>query len=120
MGKGTTDEQVEQQQSALEEVLRRGARQLIGQAVQAELAQLLDEYSNVRLLDGRGAAVRNGYLPERQVLTGAGPVPVRIPKVRDRSGGQIKFNSNLVPPYVRRSQRVSAALPWLYLKGIST
>ena len=120
MAKGTTDEQVGQRQSALEEVLCQGARQLIGKAVEAELAELLGKYSNVRLLDGRRAVVRNGYLPERQVLTGAGPVPVRIPKVRDRSGGQIKFNSRLVPPYVRRSQRVAAALPWLYLKGIST
>jgi putative transposase len=64
--------------------------------------------------------VRNGYLPERDLLTGLGPVPVRIPKVRDRSGSGIKFNSALVPPYVRKAQRVEAALPWLYLRGIST
>jgi len=64
--------------------------------------------------------VRNGYLPEREIVTAIGPVPVQVPKVRDRSGSGVKFNSSLVPPYVRRSPRVSAALPWLYLRGVST
>jgi putative transposase len=64
--------------------------------------------------------VRNGYLPEREILTGLGSVVVRVPKVRDRSGGGVKFNSALVPPYVRKAKRVAAALPWLYLRGIST
>lgn len=69
---------------------------------------------------GKRAVVRNGYLPEREVLTAAGPIAVKVPEVRDRSGSGIKFNSSIVPPYVRKSPRVSAALPWLYLKGIST
>jgi putative transposase len=64
--------------------------------------------------------VRNGYLPQREILTAVGPVEVRVPKVRDRSGSGVKFNSGLVPPYVRRSKTIAAALPWLYLKGIST
>ena len=64
--------------------------------------------------------MRNGYLPERDVLTGAVPIAVKVPKVRDRSGSGIKFNSTIVPPYIRKSKRVSAALPWLYLKGICT
>ena len=58
--------------------------------------------------------------PEREVLTAAGPIAVKVPKVRDRSGSGIKFNSSIVPPYIRKSPRVSAALPWLYLKGVST
>ena len=69
---------------------------------------------------GKKAVVRNGYLPERDVFTAAGPVSVKVPKVRDRSGTGVKFNSTVVPPYVRKSPRVSAALPWLYLKGVST
>jgi transposase-like protein len=64
--------------------------------------------------------VRNGYQPERNILTSVGPVEVRVPKVRDRSKSGIKFNSQLVPPYVRKTPRIAAALPWLYLKGIST
>jgi putative transposase len=88
--------------------------------VEAELELLLDEYRNVTDLKGRRAVVRNGYLPERNILTGVGNIPVRVPKVRDRSGSGIKFNSAIVPPYVRKAQRVEAALPWLYLRGIST
>ena len=105
---------------SLDDVVRRGARQVIQQAIEAELAQLLEQYENVKTLHGQRAVVRNGYLPEREVLTGAGAVAVKVPKVRDRSGSGVKFNSAIVPPYVRKSPRVSAALPWLYLKGIST
>lgn len=104
----------------LTELLRQGARGLIEKAVEAELQILLEQYANVTDLSGRQAVVRNGYLPEREILTGLGPVPVRIPKVRDRSGSGIKFHSSVVPPYVRKAQRVEAALPWLYLRGIST
>ena len=105
---------------ALTELLRQGARGLIEQAVETELLVLLEQYANVTDLAGRQAVVRNGYLPEREILTGLGPVAVRMPKVRDRSQSGIKFNSAIVPPYVRKAQRVEAALPWLYLRGIST
>ncbi|GAB6049151.1 IS256 family transposase [Methyloparacoccus murrellii] len=105
---------------ALTELLRQGARGLIEQAVATELQVLLEQYANVTDLAGRQAVVRNGYLPEREILTGLGPVAVRLPKVRDRSQSGIKFNSAIVPPYVRKAQRVEAALPWLYLRGIST
>ncbi len=101
-------------------MLRQGARGLIEKAVEAELQLLLAEYDNVTDLAGRKRVVRNGYLPERAVLTALGPVPVRVPKVRDRSGSGVKFNSALGPPYVRKAKRVEAALPGLYLRGIST
>lgn len=104
----------------LDDLVRRGARQVIQGAIEAELAELMERFGNVKTLHGQRAVVRNGYLPEREVLTGAGPIVVKVPKVRDRSGGGVKFNSAIVPPYVRKSPRVSAALPWLYLKGIST
>ena len=93
---------------------------MIQQAIGAELAELLSTCSNITTLHGKRAVVRNGYLPEREVLTAAGQIIVQVPKVRDRTGSGIKFNSNVVPPYVRKSPRVSAALPLLYLKGIST
>lgn len=104
----------------LDDLIRRGARQVIQQAIEAELAELLSSCANVTTLHGKRAVVRNGYLPEREILTAAGQVAVKVPKVRDRSGSGLKFNSNIVPPYVRKSPRVFAALPWLYLKGIST
>ena len=104
----------------LEELIRRGARQLIERAIEAEVEALLAQYETVTLLDGRQAVVRNGDLPARDILTGIGPVEVQVPKVRDRSGSGVKFNSSLVPPYVRRTPRVSAVVPWLYLKGVSS
>ena len=104
----------------LDELVRQGARQIIQQVIEAELAELLAQFENIKTLQGRRAVVRNGYLPEREILTGAGALAVKVPKVRDRCGSGVKFNSALVPPYVRKSPRVSAALPWLYLKGIST
>nr|WP_274381886.1 IS256 family transposase [Burkholderia thailandensis] len=104
----------------LDDLIQEGARQIIQQAIEAELKALLERYSNVKTLDGRQAVVRNGYLPERAVVTAIGPVTVQVPKVRDRSGSGVKFNSEIVPPYVRKSPRVSSALPWLYLRGVST
>jgi transposase-like protein len=101
-------------------LLRAGAQQLICQAVEAELQELLVEHSGRRTADGKTGVVRNGYLPERELQTGVGPVTVRIPKVRARTGDPVTFRSALVPPYVRKTKSLEAALPWLYLKGISS
>jgi putative transposase len=106
--------------SGLDDLIQQGARQIVQQAIEAELAALLERYDNVKTLDGRRTVIRNGYLPEREVVTAIGPITVKVPKVRDRSGSGVKFNSNIVPPYIRKSPRVSAALPWLYLRGVST
>ena len=64
--------------------------------------------------------VRNGHLPERKILTGLGEVDVRVPKSRSRSGSPEPFRSSVVPPYVRRCASLDAAIPWLYLHGVST
>jgi putative transposase len=104
----------------LHALLRTGARELIAQAVEAELAGFLDGFAEQRLEDGRRAVVRNGYLPERTVQTGIGEVEVRVPKVRDRSGGGACFRSSLLPPYLKRSRSVEELIPWLYLKGVSS
>lgn len=104
----------------LTELLRRGAEQLIYRAVDAELQELLGMYSEQKTEDGRAAVVKNGYHPERKIQTGVGPVTVRIPKIRSKTGGPVTFHSALVPPYVRKTKTLEAALPWLYLKGIST
>ena len=101
-------------------LLRNGARQLIAQAVEAELQLLLQAHEEQRLPDGRQAVVRNGYLPERSIQTGIGDVDIKVPKVRDRSGSGIRFTSALLPPYLKRARSVEELLPWLYLKGIST
>ena len=103
---------------SLTDLLKNGAKALIQKAIEEELQAFLSHYDKVTDLEGRNTVVRNGYLPERDILTGLGNVAVRVPKVRDRSGGGIKFNSALVPPYVRKAKRVETALPWLYLRGI--
>jgi len=107
-------------QDALTEFLRNGAQRLIREAVEAEFAEFLSGFQGQRLADGRQQVVRNGYLPEREVQTGIGPVNVEVPRARDRGDGEAKFKSKLLPPYLRRTTSVEELLPWLYLKGIST
>jgi transposase-like protein len=104
----------------LTELLRNGAKQLISDAVEAELQELLNQYAEFRNEQGHLQIVRNGYLPERSIQTGIGQVKVKVPKIRDKSGQGIKFNSALLPPYLRKTKSVEEVLPWLYLKGIST
>jgi transposase-like protein len=104
----------------LTELLPHGSIELIRLAVSVEFDRSLAEYE--ALLDGVGRrqVVRNGYLPEREVQTGIGPVSVRVPRVRDRSGSGIVFHSNLLPPYARGAKSIEELIPWLYLKGVST
>lgn len=110
----------EENADPLTELLRQGARDLIQKAVEAELSEYLQGFADRRLEDGRAAVVRNGYHPERDIQTGIGPVTVKVPKVRAKDGRPVTFRSALVPPYVRKTRSLEAALPWLYLKGVST
>ena len=107
-------------EDALTELLRTGARRLIEAAVAAEFEECLTGFADERLPDGRHRVVRNGHLPRREILTGTGAVEVEVPKLRSRSGSSVPFRSSLVPPYVRRSASLDAAVPWLYLHGVST
>jgi transposase-like protein len=109
----------EHKQDPLTELAREGARKLLADALEAEVQELLDQYRDERH-DGRQAVTRNGYLPERNVETGVGSVSVQVPKVRDKSGQGIKFNSSLVPPYLKRSRNLEEFVPLLYLKGVSS
>ena len=107
----------------LTEVLRNGARALLTQAVEAEVAALLSCHADKLTDDGRQRLVRHGHLPEREIMTGIGPVTVRCPRVRDRVGEgaeRIRFSSAILPPYARRSKSLEVLIPVLYLKGIST
>ena len=104
----------------LTELLRSGARRLIEAAVSAEFEEYLSGFVQEQLPDGRQRVVRNGHLPERKILTGVGEVDVRVPKARSRSGSPEPFRSSVVPPYVRRCASLDAAIPWLYLHGVST
>jgi putative transposase len=104
-------------------VLRDGARRMLTQAIEAEVAAFLAAHADLVDDHGRRRLVRNGHAPERTIQTGIGPIEVRRPRVRDRGaagGAPIRFTSAVLPAYLRRTRNVEELLPWLYLKGIST
>ena len=103
----------------LTEVLRRGARKLLQEAIEAEAAEMIGQYQELKDEQGRQRVVGNGHLPERTIQTGIGEVAVKAPRVRDRAG-ELKFSSSILPPYLRRTRSLEELLPWLYLKGLST
>ena len=99
------------QKDPLTEVLQAGARELLAQAVEAEVSVFLGSHAALVDAAGRRRVVRNGYLPERFIQTGIGPVSVRQPRVRDRGDGAIRFTSAILPRYLRRCQRRSKSTP---------
>ena len=110
---------------SLTEVLRNGARALLAQAVEAEVAEFLAKHGDLKTEEGRQRLVRHGHLPEREIVTGIGAVAVRQPRARDRAAGRgegerIRFTPTILPPYARRSKSLDVLIPILYLKGVST
>jgi transposase-like protein len=109
-------------EDALNEVLRRGARQMLIQAVEAEASAWIDEHAHVTDDRGRRHVVRNGHAAPRKILTGVGELEVPMPRVHDRRPPETKerFTSKILPPYLRKARSINELIPWLYLKGIST
>ena len=125
MGKSSRISEIgpeESSQDVLTEVLRKGCRRILEDALEVEIAEFLEEYREVRTIEGKQRVVRNGYHRERMIQTGIGEVPARVPRGRDRACDReaIKYTSKLLPPYLRRTKSIEDLLPWLYLKGIST
>src|SRR6266404_25911 len=104
----------------LTEILRNGARILLTQAIEAEVAEFLAKHADLKTEDGQLRIVRHGHLPEREIMTGIGPVAARQPRVRDRKVGADDPQRIRFPPYARRSKSLEMLIPILYLKGIST
>jgi putative transposase len=107
----------------LDVVVRRGAQQILQQAIEAEVQEFLQQHQDRQDADGKRLVVRNGHQPARKIVTGAGALEVRQPRVRDNSPAKserVQFSSALLPPYLRRSKAIEEFIPWLYLKGIST
>lgn len=105
------------------DILRSGARKLLTEALETEIEIFLSEYKKLKDDLGRKRIIRNGYLPEREIQTGIGPVSVKVPRVRDRQSDgidSVKFTSALLPPYLRKTKSLEELIPWLYLKGVST
>jgi putative transposase len=106
----------------LTQLLRTGAQRLLAQAVEAEVEDWVTRHAPVVDAAGHRQVVRNGHLPQRQLLTPVGPVEVCQPRVHDRRPAEQreKFTSALLPPYLRKTPSLEALIPWLYLKGVST
>lgn len=105
--------------SALDTIIREGARKMLEAALQVEVADYIDRHASEVDACGHRLVVRNGHMPSREIQTGAGSIPVRQPRVNDRRPGH-KFSSMILPPYMRRSPGIEDLIPLLYLKGVST
>jgi putative transposase len=107
----------------LDVVVRRGAQQILQQAIETEVQEFLQQHQDRRDADGNRLVVRNGHQPARKIVTGAGALEVRQPRVRDNSSAKeerVQFSSAILPSYLRRSKAIEEFVPWLYLRGIST
>jgi len=114
-----TDQLMEEGRRGLEEILREGARRLLQQAIETEVATYIEERTGYRDDRGHREVVRNGTLPERSLVTGVGQIRIKQPRVHDRRRGH-RFSSSILPPYMRRVPSIDALIPALYLKGVST
>ena len=110
--------------SLLDEIVHQGAQQMLTAALKWEIAEFLERHETVVDEQGNRLVVRNGYLPERTIQTGAGELKVRQGRVRDRRGDEdpdrVRFTSAILPPYLKKSKSIEELIPWLYLRGIST
>ncbi len=107
----------------LDEIVRKGAQQMLQKALEVEVDSFLGGYQYILDDQGRRQILRNGYKPSRKIVTGAGQLDIRTPRIDDRileKHGEMRFKSSLIPPYLRRTRNVNELLPVLYLKGIST
>jgi transposase-like protein len=108
---------------ALDELAREGARQMIAAAMEVEVEEYLARHRGERGDDGRALVVRNGRAQARKLTVGAGTMTIEAPRVNDKrvlEGERQRFSSKILPPYLRRSPKVSEVLPLLYLHGLST
>jgi transposase-like protein len=108
----------DEEKSFFEQLLQEGARKLLQAAIENEVMDYIQFHKDRRDEDGQRLVVRNGHLPEREIVSGIGAIKVRQPRVRHRDGG--RFTSAILPPFMRRTPSVEALIPVLYLKGISS
>jgi transposase-like protein len=106
----------------LSQILREGAQKMLQSAIQKEVDEYLQNRSGIVGEDGRRLVVRNGSLPERELVTGVGAIQLRQPRVRDKRSPEERevFSSSILPKYLRKTKSIEELVPWLYLKGIST
>jgi putative transposase len=123
-GSVTQNETTGEARSVLDDLARQGAQRMLKEALEVEVQEFVQRQEHVVDEEGRRQVVRNGFLPQREVLTGAGSLDVHQPRVRDKRGQEhpeaVRFTSSILPKYLRRSQNMNELIPWLYLRGIST
>ncbi len=125
MSESTTDLRIvplPKGQDVLTEILRDGARRMLAEAIEAEVAIWIDAHAHLKDPSGRRQVVRNGHLPDRTIQTGIGAIEVKQPRVHDRRPPEPreKFTPAVLPPSLRRTKSLEELIPWLYLKGLST
>ena len=111
--------------SLIDEIVREGARRMLAEALRAEVDAYIAEFAAERDEDGRRLVVRNGYHQPREVLTSAGAVEATVPRVNDKrtdpaTGERRRFSSAILPPWCRKSPKITEVLPLLYLHGLSS
>src|SRR5205823_4261683 len=111
--------------SLIDEIVREGARRMLAEALAAEVDAYIARFAAERDEDGHRLVVRNGYHQAREVLTSAGAVEVTVPRVNDKrtdsaTGGRMRFTSAILPPWARKTPKVTEVLPLLYLHGLSS
>lgn len=114
--------EISQSNSVLWELAKEGARTMIQGALIQEQEEFISNHSHLLDKDGKRLIVKNGYLPERNIKTSAGEIPVKAPRVRTREGGESVpiFSSSILPKYLRNTKEIDELIPFLYLKGVST
>ena len=105
----------------LSSLLRQGAQRMLAQAIEEEVSEWMNTHPQLDA-SGRRQVVRNGFMPERKIVTGLGEIAVKQPRVHDRRPAEERehFTSKILPPYLRKTKSIEELIPWLYLKGIST
>jgi transposase-like protein len=122
---GSSGEEGGRPGSLIDEIVREGARRMLAEALQAEVDACIARFAGERDEQGRRQVVRNGYHQPREVLTSAGPVEVTVPRVNDKrtdpgTGERVRFSSAILPPWARKTLKITEVLPLLYLHGLSS
>ena len=106
--------------SPLDVLVREGARKMLQAALESEVQNFLEHHASRVDDQGLRLIARNGHLPTRETVTGAGPLEIAQPRVRNKSpevAERVRFSSSILPPYLRKSRSMEELIPWLYLTG---
>jgi transposase-like protein len=117
-------DQIEPVDDVITEICREGAKKMLAAALNDEVEMYLAQHAAQRNEKDHRVVVRNGFMPKRKIQTGLGEIEIRQPRIEDQrrgaNGERIRFSSQILPPYLRKTKQIEELIPWLYLKGISS